>query len=72
MADQPQPLILLAALAQLLLQEIERGDYPELATDRLKDDLRAFAARVESELDASTSRRRLQLARPEDSGVPDH
>ena len=70
MSDQLQPLILLAALAQLLLHEIEQGDYPKLATDRLKEDLRAFTARIEIELDAFASGRQLRLA-PEDSQVPD-
>lgn len=63
--DQLQPLIHLAALTQLLLLEIERGDHRKLATDRFKDDLRAFASRVEVELDASASRRPLRLAEPE-------
>ena len=65
MADQAQELILLAALSQLLVQEIERSDTPELATEDLKAGLRAFATRVEAELDATAGRKRLRLADPE-------
>jgi hypothetical protein len=64
-ADQAQRLILLAALSQLLVQEIERSDKQELATDGLKAELRAFASRVEAELDATAGRKRLRLADPE-------
>lgn len=71
MADQAPPLILLAALSQLLLQEIERSDERHLASDGLKSDLRAFNARVETELDATAHRRRLRLANEAESDVRD-
>ena len=60
--DQVQPLILLAAMSNLLLQELEREEHQHLANDRLKTDLRAFAARVEDELDGLVARRGLHLA----------
>lgn len=61
--DQVQPLILLAAVSSLLLQELEREEHQHLANDRLKADLRAFAARVEDELDGLVARRGLHLAK---------
>lgn len=60
MADEA-PVILLAASLNLLLQEIERPEYQHLVNDRLKTDLRAFAARVERALESDATERRVRL-----------
>ena len=69
--DQMQPLILLAAVSNLLLQELEREEHQHLTNDRLKADLRAFAARVEDELDGLVARPGLHLAADCGSGMGD-
>ena len=69
--DKAQPLILLAAVSDLLLQELERKEHQHLTDDRLKADLRAFAARVEDELDGLVARRGLHLAEDCGSGMSD-
>lgn len=60
--DHVPPLIALAALSRLLLQEIDRADDEQLAPRQLRADLDAFAARVESDLDVVSHRGRLRLA----------
>ena len=71
MAEEVSPLILLAAVSNLLVQEIGRTEHQHLASERFKTDLRAFTARVEVELDARSSRRYLHLADEDDSSVAD-
>jgi hypothetical protein len=61
------PLILLAAVSNLLAQEIERSEHQHLANARFKADLRGFIARIEAELDARSNRRHLHLANEDDS-----
>lgn len=71
MDKEVSPLILLAAVSNLLVQEIGRTEHQHLANERFKTDLRAFTARVEAELDARSNRRYLHLAHDDVSGVPD-
>jgi len=68
-ADQVEPLILLAALSGLLQEEMARSGYKHLASDRFSADLRAFSDRVQDELDSAAKRRRLRLADEEALGV---
>ena len=70
-SDGVSPLILLAAVANLLAQEIERPEHQHLTNERFKTDLRAFVTRVETELDARAGRRHLHLADDDDSVVSD-
>ena len=60
-------LIRLAVVTELLVQEIELVEHDHLVADRFKADLRAFAARVETELESVAGKRHLHLADEGDS-----
>lgn len=70
-SDGVSPLILLAAVANLLAQEIERSEHQQLANERFKTDLRAFITRVEAELEARAGRKHLHLAEADGSAMSD-
>jgi hypothetical protein len=53
------------------VQVLEHSGYQHLASDRFATDLRAFAARVERELDVEANRQHLRLADAGGSGVSD-
>ncbi len=69
MREGISPLVLLAAVSNLLTEEIERSEYQHLATERFRSELQAFTARVEAELDAEARRRQLRLADGKESVV---
>ena len=72
MPDEIPPRILVAALATLLADALEQNAVQHLTNDRFKSDLRGLRARVESELEEQSGRRRLRLAdEPDDSVAND-
>jgi hypothetical protein len=72
MANPTTSRILLAALTTLLIQALEDEETRHLATDRLRDDLRALLALVEEELDRTAHLRHLRVAESKESGVGDN
>jgi hypothetical protein len=70
-AAQMPPRILVAALTTLLADALGAEETRHLIDDRFLADLSALRARVEAELDALAGERRLRLAEPPDTSVPD-